>query len=459
MTEQKEFKEQGGIATMDPSRLRRWVISKLMTRLGDESIMLKKRAKAEKVRKKNSAPHVIEYFHQVDDGYSHLAAQSLAKLSTRYDIELHCHLVTGPQGHNVAEPELLNNIGLVDAKAIAPYHSLDFPDTDSLPSAGAVQLAQQIITSATNERRVSLLAEVSSAVWRKDETELSRLAEEHGSAKQSEAEQLIRDSNERRAELKHYSGAMFYYASEWYWGVDRLYHLEERLRALGAEKTPEKQNLFPRKSIDISCVNDPQSLTLEIYASLRSPYTAIAFDRAVKLAKDAGIQYQIRPVLPMVMRGVPATKEKGFYIMFDTAREARAANVPYGSISDPIGEPARNGYKLYFWAEQFNKGTELFSNFLKAAFAEGVNTNKPSGLQYVVEKTGLNWDEARQQLTSDNWQAKLENNRLTMYDSGIWGVPSFRLLNSEGKELLATWGQDRLWLIANEIKKHLGVPQ
>ena len=32
-----------------------------------------------------------------------------------------------------------------------------------------------------------------------------------------------------RAELKHYSGAMFYYGKEWYWGVDRLYHLEKRL--------------------------------------------------------------------------------------------------------------------------------------------------------------------------------------------------------------------------------------
>ena len=31
--------------------------------------------------------------------------------------------------------------------------------------------------------------------------------------------------NNLRNKLGHYSGAMFYYEGEWYWGVDRLYHL------------------------------------------------------------------------------------------------------------------------------------------------------------------------------------------------------------------------------------------
>ena len=39
---------------------------------------------------------IFEYFHQVDDGYSHLAAQVLQSLAVRYNIELRCHLVRGP---------------------------------------------------------------------------------------------------------------------------------------------------------------------------------------------------------------------------------------------------------------------------------------------------------------------------------------------------------------------------
>ena len=33
--------------------------------------------------------------------------------------------------------------------------------------------------------------------------------------------------------------------------------------------------------------------------------------------------------------------------------------------------------------------------------------------------------------------------------------PSFRLLDEQGQQLLALWGQDRLWLFAREIQRQL----
>ncbi len=86
-------------------------------------------------------------------------------------------------------------------------------------------------------------------------------------------------------------------------------------------------------------LKDDGSLTLEVYPSLRSPYTSIVFDRALQLARDTGVKLVVRPVLPMVMRGVPATPEKGMYIFSDVQREAQEAGVPFGNIYDPIGEP------------------------------------------------------------------------------------------------------------------------
>ena len=44
---------------------------------------------------------------------------------------------------------------------------------------------------------------------------------------------------------------------------------------------------------------------------------------------------------------------------------------------------------------------------------------------------------------------------MAMYASGLWGVPSFRLLDENTKEILALWGQDRLWLFAREIQRQL----
>jgi len=160
-------------------------------------------------------------------------------------------------------------------------------------------------------------------------------------------------------------------------------------------------------------------------------------------------------VLPMVMRGVPATREKGMYIFMDAAREARVAGVPYGNFYDPIGDPARRCYALYPWAASQGKGVELCSSFLRHAFALGVNTNNDRGLRRVVEAAGLDWGAAQAHRQDTAWKALLEDNRQTMYAAGLWGVPSFRLLNPAGEALLATWGQDRLWLVAHTLRDAL----
>jgi 2-hydroxychromene-2-carboxylate isomerase len=284
---------------------------------------------------------------------------------------------------------------------------------------------------------------------------LQGLADSLGCAGESQREARLDSGTARRSELKHYSGAMFHYGKEWYWGVDRLYHLEKRLAGLGADREKGKELLVPRPPVEAGPLKDDGSLTLEVYPSLRSPYTSIAFDRALQLAQDTGVKVVVRPVLPMVMRGVPATPEKGMYIFSDVQREAREAGVPFGNIYDPIGEPVRRCYSIYPWACQQGRGNELLSSFLGAAFAQGVNTNRGQGLRRVVEAAGLDWSEAQQQLGEPGWEDILEQNRQAMYDAGLWGAPSFRLLDEQGEQLLALWGQDRLWLFAREIQRQL----
>ncbi len=455
----QQFKEQGGAATMDPSAALRWATSKMMTHIIGVGRIKKKRAAAEKERVKAGKPHVIEYFHQVEDGYSHLAAQLLEKVAARYDVELVCHLVEGPQGNNSAEPELLLQLSRRDSFHVAPEYGLEFPRHDDPLTGDVVQLATSILAQQDPGEFVERAAAVGSAMWAGDREKLEQLAGQWGRADEAATKAHLAAGTERRHELEHYSGAMFHYGGEWYWGVDRLYHLEQRLAELGVDREPGTPMLVPRPPIETGPLHDDGKLTLEVYPSLRSPYTAISFDRAVKLAQDTGVNLVVRPVLPMVMRGVPATRQKGIYIFGDTAREARAAGVPYGPFYDPIGEPARRGYSLYPWACKQGKGNELLSAFLECAFARGINLNRDKGLRRVVEMAGLDWREAQSVLGNTDWEALLEDNRLSMYKSGLWGVPSFRLLDEQGGEILALWGQDRLWLFAREIQRQLAARQ
>ena len=452
----EQFKDQGGAATMDPSALLRWVTSKVMTYVISPKRLAKNRIKVEKQRQANNQRHTVEYFHQVDDGYSHLAAQALAALAERYDIDLQCHLVDGPAGANAPEPELLVNLSRYDASKIAPHYKLDFPENLDAPTVTLLKLARSILANLNNQDFVAHAATVGHALWSGSEVALQELGKVHGFSSLEEEKAKYENGNTRRDSLKHYSGAMFYYGGEWYWGIDRLYHLEQRLANLEADRLPDASVVMPKQEVKVGQLRDNGSLTLEVFASVRSPYTAMIFDRALELAQTTGVALQVRPILPMVMRGVSATREKGIYIFSDAAREARASEVPFGQFYDPIGEPSRRCFSLYPWACTQGKGNELLSSFLSAAFAEGVNTNKDSGLRYVVERAGLEWASAKQVVGQNGWQDTLEENRLAMYESGLWGAPSFRLLDRNNKVVLALWGQDRLWLVAKEIERLLG---
>ena len=449
-----QFKEQGGAATMDPGVILRWLTSRLMSHVSRPGRRERTRRKAERARAKAGDRHRVEYFHQVGDGYSHLAAQVLKKLASRYDIELICHLVSGPSGNNSPEPDLLLQLSRYDAQKVASEYGLTFPSHPEAPDPALISLAESVLAAQSSAEFAEHAEAVGSALWAGDKAALLQCAEQRGQADTHSVRQYIASGDERLRALKHYSSAMFYYAGEWYWGVDRLYHLERRLRELGVDRDTSSAPLVPRP-VETGKLRDNGSLTLEFFPSMRSPYTAISFDRTVQLARDTGVNLVVRPVLPMVMRGVPATRQKGMYIFSDTAREAAAAGVPFGNFYDPIGDPVRKGYSLYQWACEQGRGNEFFSAFLRCAFALGVNLNRPKGLQQAVEMAGLSWGAAQHHTDDQSWEGLLEANRRTMYEAGLWGVPSFRLTDKKGKECLAIWGQDRLWLVAREIQRQL----
>ena len=295
--------------------------------------------------------------------------------------------------------------------------------------------------------------EVGDALWSGDLEAIARLETESQPATEAETRARTADAARQRARAGHYSGAMFHYGGEWFWGVDRLHHLERRLTSLGAARS-QAGFLFGRPPLETAPVPHGDALTLEIFPSLRSPYSAIGYEPALDLVKATGIHQITRPVLPMVMRGVPVSLAKGLYIFRDTRREGAALGMPFGHMIDPIGTPVRRAFSLWPWARQQGKGEALLASFLRAAFSEAVDTSVDAGLRKVVERAGLDWSQALPHLGSTEWEQELEENRLCMtHEMGQWGVPSFRLRGPEGEPDLVVWGQDRLWLVAREIQR------
>ena len=131
-----------------------------------------------------------------------------------------------------------------------------------------------------------------------------------------------------------------------------------------------------------------QTFTLDFFASLRSPYTAIAFSRVYDLARRSGVELVLRPVLPMVMRGLPVPMEKRLYIVLDTKREAERAGVAFGRVCDPVGRPVERGYSLFPWARERGRAEEFLHGFARAAFAEGIDMGTDAGLRRAEPRTG-----------------------------------------------------------------------
>jgi 2-hydroxychromene-2-carboxylate isomerase len=98
----------------------------------------------------------------------------------------------------------------------------------------------------------------------------------------------------------------------------------------------------------------------------------------------------------------------------------------------------------------------LLGAALQAAFRQGLDLASDRDLRRVVESVGLSWPQARLQLGHRGYEQDFEHNRKALYEAGIWGVPAFRLLDAQGREILCAWGQDRLWLVAREIVRALG---
>jgi len=430
---------------VDPPGWLRHLMRRQFDKVTDLRNVNRRREKAEKKRLRDGEPHVVENFHQLDDPYSHLTAQVLATFAARYNIVIKPHLIRASGGKNQPEAEKLAAWARRDAELIAPHYGLEFPeDAPVFPSDAAQVAAAQTLAAEQDEKFVATLSNVSRSMWAGEiSNEANRLS----------TDAPLDTGSARLAELGHYSGATFYYGGEWYWGVDRLFHLEQRLRDLGACKEPDLPYICPRPNIDVSGV-DASGLTLDFYPSLNSPYTSIIYDRTIALKNECGINFNHKPVLPMIMRGVPATRAKGMYIIFDTKREGEFLGASFGPMITPIGEPTRQAYSLLPWAMNQGKDEALMSSLLSCAFASGIPLHTKKGMRQAVEAAGLDWGEASKHLGSDDWKPMVERHQDEMVEGlGLWGVPSYRLSGSDGEPDLAVWGQDRLWLIAAEIRR------
>ena len=412
------------------------------------------RKQTESARQAANRPHEVLYFHKVDDPYSHLTIQCLEQLKSSYEITLKFILVGEENLDAVHEPSLYNIYCLQDVKRIAPFYNIDF-QADEYPAKELVDKANSILTAIQQEDLIEISTKISSALWQGDAAALDALSSSYFATKAEVKENLIQ-GNKIRDEKGYYFGSAFYYEKELYWGVDRLPHLEERLADLGAKKPHENQNICSLELNAPKSLQSDQKLNLYYYPSLNSPYTFVSTKRVRQMREDYPVNLITKPVLPMLMRMMTIPGFKAKYIISDAAREGRRHNHEMKSIYSPIGKPARKSYSLFPIIDEAGKGFEYIEALLKASFQDGINIGDESFLENLITDLGLDWQIIKKDLNTKHWKKILNENVEDMYAGNCWGVPSFKITDQDGGNPFYVWGQDRMWLLKEEIFKRLG---
>ena len=427
--------------------------SAFMRRMTSERAEVRAIKKGRRQRDKSGRP-VLHYFHGVADPFSALAVQTLTTLSDAYHVDMRCHIASGAQGDYIGDGERFDRWAFQDASDIASFYGLEWPALGSVATPSEFADALSALSSAG-----TTLDFVSAAV-RVFDSVVSAAREDSDSESESDSRAKITDQwvafergdavaagNKLRKSWGHYGAGMFYFEGQWYWGLDRLRVLERRLIAEGLA-TDGRGVIFPEPSADQLPDLTSSDAELEYFPSLRSPYTAIGHARVLDLIERSNVQVNVRVVMPMMMRGVPAPTAKGQAIMTDAAREGRYFGSPMGRIVDPFGEPIKKAYAFLPEIRQRGLLMPFVTEYVQAAWVEGVDVTRERGLKTVLQRAGCPADLAP--VAEPEWRNEVEQNLATMHEHDLWGVPSFRVTGG-GQPPFACWGQDRIWRVAKEL--------
>lgn len=383
----------------------------------------------------------LELYYEAGDPHSHLCAQILPLLQERLRTEIHIYVVGEPQPLLYPEADKQRAFALQDAVRIAPAWGLEFSANAVLPDSKSCQnvAAHLLKYSGGSDVQAFLHREraLNEGLW--------SAGNESTAAPALDTSRLQR-ANQRRRKLGHYLPGMWQFDGEWFWGLDRLGHLEQRLRARGLlQGDAPIARLDPSKARLPASV--PEAQMLEFFFSFRSPYSYLAAMQMRTLQPRLGLPLNIRPVLPMAMRGLKVPAAKRFYIVRDVYREARHLGIDFGRIADPIGAGAQRCLSLYPLAEGEDQQLNFITEAATAVWSQAVDVASDRGMRYVCASAGLDWRSAEKALASQAPLDYAEANRKRLFAAGFWGVPTFRLGG------FTTWGRDRLWMLEEALRR------
>lgn len=381
---------------------------------------------------KGDRSDTIEFYHSVGDVHS-LAALYGLKTILSYDSpsSIRCRIYLLPDAKAAGLAAYETNLETQHAWAIKDvgylFKEYGFPSLGSeidknlqIPSEtiklmgnrSVVSILEKIEYIVSTPEQVDLLINISRLVLKNDQTELEKITEQ---VSEEKVKEILNEGLYRINKKGHYLTGVFRYGYEFFWGLDRLGYLEKQFFdeskckfnrtnnsklkfyaehpsinnekdevVLQGNQTPSLPSLIPMSE------SNPTLPDLEMFWSFRSPYSQIVLRSVFDMCDHYKIKLVIRPVLPMVMRGLAVPLQKQLYIITDAAREARSLNQTFGRLYDPVGLAVEKAFAIYTYvAVPEKKEREFLLSWALGVWGEGTNATTEDGIRYICERAGL----------------------------------------------------------------------
>ncbi|WP_286233594.1 DsbA family protein [Thalassotalea sediminis] len=385
----------------------------------------------------------VEVYVALRDPQSYMLVQALLKLEQGYHINFKLYLVYESLPGLKIYPQMAQRWVLNDADVIAKRYGLT--------PIKAVPLESQLLTGQQlwqfSVRSVADAVELFDKVWQEKFDYICQTS--------TPAINFQVKNQQRLVSKGHYLSATTYFAGEWFVGVDRLVYLERRLRNLGLNKDDKQyfqHDNLTELSTDAPSQNQNIGGELEVFLSLRSPYSYLGFVKACRLAKKYQLTLCIKPIMPLMMRGLKMPESKQKYMYRDAYREAKTANIRFSSYAEPFEQGVINSYQIFAYALKQGKSVDYVEAIFHAIFVENINVSDERAIKSICDRLDINYEQALCYQKEFDWQVWTEKNFNELASIGLWGAPCFRFNETY------CWGQDRLFLIEEAIKQASNYP-
>lgn len=385
----------------------------------------------------------LDFYYDLADPWSYLTAQAVERLLKVYPVELGFHAITPPAADVDGPPGLRAKHAVRDAHQLADFYDLEFTGKREADSGMLRDVQSAMIKERPATEQLTAVLELAKAMWAGDKKQLTALLGKWGAQSTGQIAPILNTNYNQMRKAGHYQGAMLAYGGEWYWGIDRLPFLEEALAR--DTNTPLQHVVTERTDRPAQKLSD-KPLACELWYSFRSPYSYLALERISDTIGD--LPLTLRPVLPMVQRGIGAPRVKTMYIAHDAKREADKLGIPFGELCDPLGKGVENCIALAKFAEKRGKQLAFARSAMRGIWSEARDVTAYVDLRYVVERAELPWEEAKEALTDPEAQKWAQANATDLLVYGLWGMPSMRCGD------FVAWGQDRLPMLADRLRRH-----